>query len=136
MQSYALFHYVHKILYAHVMSSKFWNWYFSSAFPPSTAEGRLRKFYIVKEQMSRSSAEEQCTTNNTGLVTVYDHQDNMKLSNLIKETFTGGNPSGWIGTRAGNRSKKWSNGDDVTFNRWENQLYCDECYWTLGISPM
>ncbi|KAG1932498.1 hypothetical protein F2P79_021044 [Pimephales promelas] len=96
------------------LSALFINW----AFPPSTAEGRLRKFYIINGTMNRSSAEEQCTTNNyTGLVTVYDHQDNMKLSDLIKETFTGDNPSGWIGTHAGNRSKKWSNGDDVTFNR-------------------
>ncbi|XP_077091269.1 macrophage mannose receptor 1-like [Siphateles boraxobius] len=86
------------------------------AFPPSTAEGRLRKFYIVKKKnISRTTAEEECKTNNyTGLVTVYDQQDNIKLSNLIKSKNAS---SGWIGTRRGNRSKKWSNGDDVTFNR-------------------
>jgi len=69
--------------------------------------------------MNRSSAEQNCTTNNTGLVTVYDHQDNMKLSDLIKKTFNGSNfnPSSWIGTSRGNCSMKWSNGDDVTFNR-------------------
>jgi len=64
--------------------------------------------------MKRSSAEQNCTTNNTGLVTVYDHQDNMKLFNLMKQYLPS---SGWIGTSRGNLSKKWSNGDDVTFNR-------------------
>ncbi|CAM4561617.1 unnamed protein product [Leuciscus chuanchicus] len=86
------------------------------AFPPSTAESRLRTFHIIiKEDIYRETAEKECKINYTGLVTVYDQQDNMELSKLMK------NQSvlvqrGWIGTYGGNRSMKWSNGDDVTFN--------------------
>lgn len=62
--------------------------------------------------MNRTTAEEECRRNYTDLVTVYDQQDNMELIKLLNASL----PSGWIGAYIGNRSMKWSNGDDVTFN--------------------
>ncbi|CAM4561601.1 unnamed protein product [Leuciscus chuanchicus] len=81
------------------------------AFPPPTAESRLRTFHIGPVSTVRETAEKECNTSYTGLVTVYDQQDNMEISKLVQS-------NGWIGTYGGNiRSMKWSNGDDVTFNR-------------------
>lgn len=55
----------------------------------------------------------ECEKNDTQLVTVYDHQDNMELAKLLSNS----PPGGWIGASIGeNRTKKWSNGDEVTFN--------------------
>lgn len=63
--------------------------------------------------MNRTPAEEKCRRDYTDLVTVYDHQDNEELAKLLNGT----HPSGWIGASIGKEStKKWSNGDDVTFN--------------------
>lgn len=62
--------------------------------------------------MNRTTAEEECRRNYTDLVTVYDQQDNMELIKLLNASLH----SGWIGAYIGNRSMKWSNGDDVTFN--------------------
>ncbi|XP_048012357.1 secretory phospholipase A2 receptor-like [Megalobrama amblycephala] len=82
------------------------------AFPPSTAASRLRQFYIGSGRMIRTTAEEECRRNYTDLVTVYDHQDNKELTKLLSATRS----SGWIGASIGKKSKKWSNGDDVTFD--------------------
>ncbi|XP_067246914.1 macrophage mannose receptor 1 [Chanodichthys erythropterus] len=84
------------------------------AFPPSAAASRLRKFYIGSGQMNRKTAEEECRRDYTDLVTVYDHQDNEKLADLMCERKV---YNAWIGASIGKNSKmKWSNGDDVTFN--------------------
>ncbi|CAM4561625.1 unnamed protein product [Leuciscus chuanchicus] len=86
------------------------------AFPPSTAESRLRTFHIGPDSTVRETAEKECKINYTGLVTVYDQQDNMELSKKMENTESVLVRRGWIGTYGGNRSMKWSNGDDVTFN--------------------
>ncbi|KAI2645582.1 Secretory phospholipase A2 receptor [Labeo rohita] len=97
--------------------------YLSSAFHTSTAKSRLRQFYIGVKDVNRTVAETECKTHYTDLVTVYDHQDNMELNSLLINAID--SPSGWIGAYRGSRSKKWSNGDDVTYNqdfnmdRWE-----------------
>ncbi|KAK7150076.1 hypothetical protein R3I94_009401 [Phoxinus phoxinus] len=99
------------------------------AFPPSASAGRLREFHIGPNQTNRADAEIYCNTSYTGLVTVYDQHDNMKLSKLIKNNQVNKVFNGWIGTRDGGQNKaKWSNGDDVTFNRSLpascGELYC------------
>lgn len=94
--------------------------YFSSAFPPSTAKGRLRQFYRGLEQVNRTDAVKECRTNYTDLVTVYDQHDNIELSTLLN-----GNSSGWIGAHIGKPSKKWSNGDEVTYKK-DFRMDCGE----------
>ncbi|KAK7150077.1 hypothetical protein R3I94_009402 [Phoxinus phoxinus] len=92
-----------------------------------TSERRLRGFHIGLNKIKRADAEIYCKRKYTGLVTVYDQQDNTKLSNLVRSIKVYNGFNAWIGTRGGNRSKKWSNGDDVTFNRRLGdcgELYC------------
>ncbi len=96
--------------------------YFSSAFPPSTAKGRLRQFYRGLEQVNRTDAVKECRTKYTDLVTVYDQHDNIELSKLLN-----GNSSGWIGAHIGNCSKKWSNGDEVTYKKDFNMCCGGTC---------
>lgn len=91
--------------------------YFSSAFSLSNAVGRLREFHLSNYKMSISEVLKDCTTNYTNLVTVYDHEDNEKLFELVKTINVSDGPSAFIGAHTNNTkyTSKWSNGDDVTF---------------------
>ncbi|XP_058629676.1 macrophage mannose receptor 1-like [Onychostoma macrolepis] len=93
------------------------------AFPPSTAKGRLRQFYKGLKDVQRMDAVNECRTNYTDLVTVYDQQDNMELSKLLISPPS--IPSGWIGAHIVQPSKKWSNGDEVTYEK-DFQMDCWE----------
>lgn len=97
--------------------------YFSSAFPLSNAEGRLREFKLINGEFTRDLAVNECRTNYTDLATVYDQQDNIKLRTLLINVT--GYPSGWIGAQIGSSSKKWSNGDEVTYKNDFN-MECEE----------
>ncbi|XP_051546762.1 secretory phospholipase A2 receptor-like [Myxocyprinus asiaticus] len=84
------------------------------AFPPSVAAGRLREFHLTETKLPLTEARESCKQNYTDLVTVYDEQDNMELTKILKEKNTN---SAWIGAylHKTNTTVKWSNGDKVTF---------------------
>ncbi|XP_073694579.1 macrophage mannose receptor 1-like [Garra rufa] len=96
-----------------------------NAFPPSNAKGRLRVFHRGVKDVIRTDAVNECKTNYTDLVTVYDQHDNMELSTLVSNAPA--NPSGWIGAYIGNRSKKCSNGDEVTYNQSFNMNCGETC---------
>uniref|UniRef100_A0A8C1AQ86 C-type lectin domain-containing protein n=1 Tax=Cyprinus carpio carpio TaxID=630221 RepID=A0A8C1AQ86_CYPCA len=93
------------------------------AFPLSNAEGRLREFKLINGEFTRDLAVNECRTNYTDLATVYDQQDNIKLRTLLINVT--GYPSGWIGAQIGSSSKKWSNGDEVTYKNDFN-MECEE----------
>uniref|UniRef100_A0A9J8C902 C-type lectin domain-containing protein n=1 Tax=Cyprinus carpio carpio TaxID=630221 RepID=A0A9J8C902_CYPCA len=95
------------------------------AFPLSNAEGRLREFKLINGEFTRDLAVNECRTSYTDLATVYDQQDNIKLRTLLSNVT--GNPSGWIGAQTGSSSKKWSNGDEVTYKKDFNMVCVETC---------
>ncbi|XP_051974106.1 uncharacterized protein LOC127637196 [Xyrauchen texanus] len=81
------------------------------AFPPSDASHRLRTFHFEGTRNIPIKARAICTQNYTDLVTVYDEQDNLELTKIIKP------PSALIGVYTSIGTNKWSNGDEVTFSK-------------------
>ncbi|XP_051974099.1 uncharacterized protein LOC127637194 isoform X1 [Xyrauchen texanus] len=92
------------------------------AFPLSDASHRLRTFHFVNKTLP-IKARAICTQNYTDLVTVYDEQDNLELTKMIKLPLSS---TALIGAHrnATNSSYKWSNGDEVTFSKLTD--YCGE----------
>ncbi len=91
-----------------------------SAVPISNAAGRLRQFYLRKPQMQINDARNACITNYTDLVTIYDQEENIKLTNMSRGC-------SWIGAN----SCTWPNGDPVTFNNFNDSFSEERCCGAL-----
>ncbi|XP_051977098.1 uncharacterized protein LOC127639226 [Xyrauchen texanus] len=100
------------------------------AFPPLDAAGRLREF-IILNATNLTAARNTCQSEFTDLVTVYDEQDNMELTKILRDKILNKtSPSAWIGAYQNEThiTEKWSNGDEVTFRRITGNLSQTGCF--------
>ncbi|XP_058864862.1 macrophage mannose receptor 1-like [Acipenser ruthenus] len=86
------------------------------------AYNQIRKHVFVNTQKSWSEAQTYCREKHTDLATVHSQEDTQQLLNIAGASLI---TDSWIGLyRDDTQNWQWSNGYDVIYKSWTEDLFC------------